>query len=109
MPVATISLPKFPTFLGNFCKGVKIFNFSSEIILATFVDIWQLFTGHTGCAAQNYVYMTLAPGLCSIAGTGDGDGGGVGVGAGVGVGGTSHLTLKRKKIGELGTLTVFCV
>ena len=29
---ATINLPKYPTFLGNFCKGVKIFNFSSEII-----------------------------------------------------------------------------
>ena len=26
-PLATIN-----TFLGNFCKGVKIFNFSSEII-----------------------------------------------------------------------------
>ena len=26
-PVATISLPKPLTFLGNFCKGVKIFNF----------------------------------------------------------------------------------
>ena len=31
-PLATINLPKSPTFLGNFCKGVKIFNFSSEII-----------------------------------------------------------------------------
>ena len=31
-PLATINLPKFPTFLGNFCKGVKILNFSSEII-----------------------------------------------------------------------------
>ena len=31
-PVATISLPKSPTFLGKFCKGVKIFNFSSELI-----------------------------------------------------------------------------
>ena len=29
---ATISLPKSPTFLGNFCKGVKIIHFSSEII-----------------------------------------------------------------------------
>ena len=32
MPVATISLSKSPTFLGNFCKGVKMFNFSSEFI-----------------------------------------------------------------------------
>ena len=30
------NLPKSPTFLGNFCKGVKILNFSSEIILGTF-------------------------------------------------------------------------
>ena len=29
---ATINLPKSPTFLVNNCKGVKIFNFSSEII-----------------------------------------------------------------------------
>ena len=28
-PVATIILPKLPTFLGNFCKGVKIFLFFS--------------------------------------------------------------------------------
>ena len=31
-PVATISLPKSPTLRGNFCKGIKIFNFPSEII-----------------------------------------------------------------------------
>ena len=31
-PLATIKLPKSPTFLGNFCKGVKIYYFSSEII-----------------------------------------------------------------------------
>ena len=31
-PLATISLPKYLTFLGNFCKGVKIYHFSSEII-----------------------------------------------------------------------------
>ena len=41
-PVATISWPKSPTFLGNSCKGVKIFNFSVEFIfgqlLQTFGD-----------------------------------------------------------------------
>ena len=41
-PLATISLPKSPTFFGNLCKGVKIFNFSSDIIfgqpLKTFGD-----------------------------------------------------------------------
>ena len=31
-PLATINLPQSPLFLGNFCKGVKIFNISSEII-----------------------------------------------------------------------------
>ena len=30
--LAPINLPKSLTFLGNFCKGVKIFNFSTEII-----------------------------------------------------------------------------
>ena len=31
-PLATINWPRSPTFFGKFCKGVKIFNFSSEII-----------------------------------------------------------------------------
>ena len=31
-PLATINLPQNPTFFGNFCKGVKIYHFSSEII-----------------------------------------------------------------------------
>ena len=31
-PLATINLPNSPKFLGNFCKGVKIYNFSTEII-----------------------------------------------------------------------------
>ena len=43
-PVATINLPKSPTFLGNFCKGVKIIHFSSELIfgqlLWTFGDFF---------------------------------------------------------------------
>ena len=34
--VATISLPKSPTFLGNFCNGAKIFNFFSLIIEGNF-------------------------------------------------------------------------
>ena len=32
----TISLPKSTTFLGNFCKGVKNYHFSSKIILGNF-------------------------------------------------------------------------
>ena len=35
-PLAAISLPKSPTVLGNFCKGVKICHFSSEIIFGHF-------------------------------------------------------------------------
>ena len=31
-PLATINLPKSSTFLGNFCKVVKIYHFSSEIL-----------------------------------------------------------------------------
>ena len=31
--MATINLSKSPTYLGNFCKGVKIDHFSTEIIL----------------------------------------------------------------------------
>ena len=42
--VATIILPKLTTLSGNFCKGVKIIHFSSEIIygqlLQTFGDFY---------------------------------------------------------------------
>ena len=31
-PLATMNLPKSPTFLANFCKDVKIYHFASEII-----------------------------------------------------------------------------
>ena len=41
-PFATMNLPISLTFLGNFCKGVKIYHFSSEILfgqlLKTFGD-----------------------------------------------------------------------
>ena len=39
-PLATINLPKSPTFIGNFCKGFKIYFFASEIILDNFY--WHL-------------------------------------------------------------------
>ena len=35
-PLATINWPKSPTFLVNFCKGVKIYLFSSESIFGQF-------------------------------------------------------------------------
>ena len=34
--LATINLPKSPTFFGNFCEGVKIYHFSSESFLGNF-------------------------------------------------------------------------
>ena len=46
--LATINLPKSPKFLGNFCKGVKNYHFSSEISFRQlFIDIWWFFSGHT--------------------------------------------------------------
>ena len=39
-PLATINLPKSPTFIGNLCKG----DISSEIFLGNFyLDIWRFF------------------------------------------------------------------
>ena len=35
-PLATINLPKSPTFLGNFCKGVKILIFLVKSFLGNF-------------------------------------------------------------------------
>ena len=46
-PLATINLPKSPTFLGNFCKGVKIYRFSCEIILGQLYRHLAIFFGHT--------------------------------------------------------------
>ena len=46
MPLATINLPKSPTFLGSFCKGVKIFNFSSDIILGNFYRHLTFYWSH---------------------------------------------------------------
>ena len=47
--MAKIIFFKSATFLGNFCKGVKIFHFSCENnFWATFIDRhWATFTGHT--------------------------------------------------------------
>ena len=46
-PLATINLPKSPTFLGNFRKYVKIYQFYSEIILGNFYRHLAIFSGHT--------------------------------------------------------------
>ena len=52
-PLATINFPKSPTFFVNFCKGVKIYHILVKSFLATFMDIWQLFSGHTDCNEDN--------------------------------------------------------
>ena len=43
-PLATINLSKSPTLLGNFCKGVKIYHFSCEIILGNFYRHLAIFS-----------------------------------------------------------------
>ena len=39
--LAPIHLPKSPTLFGNFCKGVKIIHFSSEIIFGQLLSFSQ--------------------------------------------------------------------
>ena len=46
-PVATIILPKSPTFLGNFCKSF-IF-----LVKSLLVNFWRLFSRHTNCNFLN--------------------------------------------------------
>ena len=62
-PAATIILPKLPTFISNLCKSVKIFIFLVKSFLATFIDIWQLFTGHTG---RQVTYVEKIDKLCLV-------------------------------------------
>ena len=47
-PLATINLPKSPTFLRNFCKGFKIFYFREKSFLGNLYRLLATFTGHTG-------------------------------------------------------------
>ena len=43
LPWAAINMPKSPTFLGNLCKCVKIYHFSSKIIFGQFLEIFDNF------------------------------------------------------------------
>ena len=45
--MSTTNLPKSLTFLGNFCKGVKCYHFSSEIIFGQLYRHLAIFSGHT--------------------------------------------------------------
>ena len=42
-PLATINLSKSPTFLGNFCKGVKIYHFIVKSFLGNFYRYLAIF------------------------------------------------------------------
>ena len=67
MLLATINLPKSLTFLRNFCKGVKIYHFSSKIIfgqvLLTFGDFfwshWFLVTKRVSTLFQKSLSCRL--------------------------------------------------
>ena len=49
-PLVTINLPQSPQFLGNICKGVKIYHFFLwNNFWASFIDIWRFLSGHTDC------------------------------------------------------------
>ena len=47
-PMAAINLPKSPTYIGNFCKGVKIYHFLVKSFLGNFYIHLAIFSGHTG-------------------------------------------------------------
>ena len=49
-PLVTINFPKSPTFLGNFGKSFKIYQFSSEVIFGQLLLIFgDFFSRHTEC------------------------------------------------------------
>ena len=62
-PLAAINLPKSPTFLGKFCKGVKIFHFSSEIIFGNFIEIWRFSSGHTASKYGDLLKCYMLPSM----------------------------------------------
>ena len=53
-PLATTNLFKSLTFLGYYCKGVKIYHFFTEIILGNFYRHLAIFSGHTVCEMSGW-------------------------------------------------------
>ena len=51
-PLATINLPKSPTFSGIFWKGVKIYFFVEKLFLRNFYRHLAIFSSHTGHQQQ---------------------------------------------------------
>jgi len=60
-PDATIILPKLPTLLGNFCKGVKIIHFLLKSFLGNFYRHLAIFIwSHWLCYSYLYLFeLTL--------------------------------------------------
>ena len=57
-PLTTINLSKSPTFLSIFCKGVKIYHFSSEIIFRQLLYTFgNFFWSH--CSHQSRIYQIV--------------------------------------------------
>ena len=57
-PVATISLPKSPTFLGNFGKDVKIFSFLVKSLLGNFYrHLATFYRSHLTCHKTCYFVL----------------------------------------------------
>ena len=57
-PLAIIDLPKFPSFLDNFCKDVKIYHFLVESFLGNFYRHLAIFSGHTdGKAGKGKIWF----------------------------------------------------
>ena len=55
-PLATINLPKSLTFLGNFYKVAKMYDFSCEIIFGQFLwTFGYFFSGHTEIQSTNFI------------------------------------------------------
>ena len=56
-PLATIYLPKSLTFLGNFCKVIKIYHFSCEIIFGQLLQMFGDFYLVTLIATSILFYL----------------------------------------------------
>ena len=59
-PLATINLPNSLTFLGNFCKGVKIYHFSSDIIFGELYRYLAIFF-RSHCSHSITQTISLSP------------------------------------------------
>ena len=75
-PLATINLSKSPTFLGNFCKDVKIYHFLLKSSLGNLYRHLAIFSSHTdrhlsrqlnrllfgpACVSRLLIYFTDCP------------------------------------------------